>query len=112
MVLIELISASRCTSCNRCVEVCPTSVFDATSAGIPVIARPDQCQTCFMCELYCPVDAMYVDPCADRHVVVSEETLIGQGLLGSYAQSLGWNKARAGGTERDLTHRLFEIGVT
>jgi NAD-dependent dihydropyrimidine dehydrogenase PreA subunit len=110
--LIELISESRCTSCNRCVEVCPTGVFDAVDGGIPVIARPDQCQTCFMCELYCPVDAMYVDPCADGHVTVSEETLIEQGLMGSYARSLGWKKARAGGTENDLTHHLFEIGVT
>jgi NAD-dependent dihydropyrimidine dehydrogenase PreA subunit len=110
--LIELISASRCTSCNRCVDVCPTNVFDLVDGGIPVIARPDQCQTCFMCELYCPVDAMYVHPCADRHVAVHERDLEEQALLGGYSRALGWKKARAGGTEADLTHRLFEIGVT
>jgi NAD-dependent dihydropyrimidine dehydrogenase PreA subunit len=110
--LIELISEARCTSCNRCVDVCPTNVFDAVEASIPVIARPDQCQTCFMCELYCPVDAMYVDPNADEHVTVSEEVLIAQGLLGGYARALGWKKARAAGTENDQTHRLFELGVT
>lgn len=110
--MIELISESRCTSCDRCVEICPTNVFDAVDGGIPVIARPDQCQTCFMCELYCPVDAMYVDPCADAHVCVSEAALIEQGLLGSYARALGWKKARAAGTERDETHRLFALGVS
>ncbi|MGF6758110.1 4Fe-4S binding protein [Paraburkholderia sp. GAS334] len=110
--MIELISASRCTSCNRCVEVCPTGVFDAVEDGIPVIARPDDCQTCFMCELYCPVDAMYVHPFHDRHVTVNEADLVQRAQLGSYGRALGWRKARAGGTENDLTHRLFEIGVT
>ena len=109
--MIELISESRCTSCNRCVDVCPTNGFDVHPEAIPIIARPDQCQTCFMCELYCPVDAMYVDPCADAHVMVSEQELIEQGRLGGYARSLGWRKARAGGTVDDLTHRLFDIGV-
>ncbi len=65
-----------------------------------------------MCELYCPVDAMYVHPCADRHVAVHERDLEEQALLGGYSRALGWKKARAGGTEADLTHRLFEIGVT
>jgi NAD-dependent dihydropyrimidine dehydrogenase PreA subunit len=110
--LIELISASRCTSCNRCVEVCPTGVFDAVKGGIPVIARPGDCQTCFMCELYCPVDAMYVHPFRDQHVVVREDELVQRAQLGSYGRALGWHKARAGGTERDQTHRLFEMGVT
>ncbi|WP_307260610.1 4Fe-4S dicluster domain-containing protein [Paraburkholderia graminis] len=58
--MIELISESRCTACDRCVDVCPTNVFDTVKGGIPVIARPDACQTCLMCGLYCPVDARYM----------------------------------------------------
>ena len=58
--MIELISEERCTSCNICVRVCPTNVFDAVEGGIPVIARQQDCQTCYMCELYCPSDAMFV----------------------------------------------------
>lgn len=110
--MIELISSSRCTSCNRCVEVCPTGVFDAVEHGIPAIARPDDCQTCFMCELYCPVDAMYVHPFAGERVGVLEADLVRQGLLGSYGRALGWKRARPAGTENDLTHRLLDIGVT
>lgn len=105
--MIELISPSLCIACDRCVEVCPTQVFDAVEGGIPVIARPDNCQTCFMCELYCPVDAMYVHPFADVHVVVIEE----QTPLGGYAKELGWKRSKPGGTEKDLTHHLFEMGV-
>ncbi|SOE50354.1 Ferredoxin [plant metagenome] len=109
--MIELISESRCTSCNRCVDVCPTNVFDIVQGGIPVIARPDSCQTCFLCELYCPVDAMYVHPCADVHVTVDESALVAEGRLGGYSASLGWRKARAQGTEQDQMDRIFALGV-
>ena len=51
--MIELISAERCTACNICVSACPTNVFEAVPGGLPRIARQDDCQTCFMCELYC-----------------------------------------------------------
>lgn len=56
--MIELVLSKRCIECDKCVQVCPTDVFDAVPGAPPVIAR----QTCFMCELYCPVDALYVDP--------------------------------------------------
>jgi NAD-dependent dihydropyrimidine dehydrogenase PreA subunit len=55
--MIELVSETRCIGCDICVNVCPTNVFDATPDGVPVIARKSDCQTCFMCELYCPTDA-------------------------------------------------------
>ena len=51
--MIEIIDPERCTACNICVTACPTNVFDKTE-GLPVIARQADCQTCFLCELYCP----------------------------------------------------------
>lgn len=60
--MIEIISDAACIDCDKCVEVCPTNVFDAVPGGHPVIARQSDCQTCFMCEAYCPVDALYVAP--------------------------------------------------
>ena len=62
--MIEVVDAERCTGCNICVHACPTNVFDATET-IPVIARQEDCQTCFMCEAWCPEDALYVSPFAD-----------------------------------------------
>ena len=92
--------------CNLCVKVCPTNVFEAVPEGPPRIARPDACQTCFMCELYCPADALYVSPLAEQHDRVDEALLIERGALGSYAQQLGWRAARPGGADKDPTFRF------
>jgi NAD-dependent dihydropyrimidine dehydrogenase PreA subunit len=64
--MIEVVDADRCIACDRCVDVCPTRVFDRGPDGIPVIARHDSCQTCFQCEAYCPADALFVAPLATR----------------------------------------------
>lgn len=60
--MIEIVSKDRCIGCDRCVEVCPTNVFDPVPGGAPRIARQQDCQTCFMCEVWCPVDALFVAP--------------------------------------------------
>ena len=82
--MIEVVSGQRCIKCDICVRVCPTNVFDAVEDAPPVIARQHDCQTCFMCELYCPVDALFVAPEADQHVALEEAQLSRRGLLGSY----------------------------
>ncbi|MDQ0060377.1 4Fe-4S dicluster domain-containing protein [Paenibacillus harenae] len=88
--MIELVSAERCISCNLCVKVCPTNVFDSGEDGIPIIARQEDCQTCFMCEAYCPADALFVAHHADLTVEVDEEELIAKGLLGSWRAAIGF----------------------
>ncbi|AGT11362.1 4Fe-4S dicluster domain-containing protein [Paracoccus aminophilus] len=90
--MIEVISAARCTGCNICVQVCPTNVFAAVKGGIPVIARQDDCQTCYMCEVWCPDDALYVAPNADGTEGITEPELEAQGRFGSYRRSVGWAK--------------------
>jgi len=108
--MIEVVSESRCIHCNACVVACPDNVFDAVAHAPPVIARPDDCQTCFLCELYCPVDALYVSPLADAHEHVNERELGQANLLGSFARAMGWQRASPGGTDQDLTYRMFEDG--
>lgn len=106
--MIELISADRCIRCNACVTACPDNVFDGSPGEIPIIARLDDCQTCFLCELYCPADALYVSPFKDLREQVDEQALIARGLLGSYRRALGWRGLKASGTADDLSHRLTE----
>lgn len=88
--MIELVSEERCIQCNLCVKVCPTNVFDTDQYGLPVIARQEDCQTCFMCEAYCPVDALYVAHHADEKIDVDEGELIANQLLGSWRSIIGW----------------------
>jgi NAD-dependent dihydropyrimidine dehydrogenase PreA subunit len=92
--MIEVIDAESCTGCNICVKVCPTNVFDATD-DIPVIARQNDCQTCFMCEAWCPEDAMYVSPMADEREILSLQSLKETAILGSYRHALGWSLERS-----------------
>jgi NAD-dependent dihydropyrimidine dehydrogenase PreA subunit len=110
--MIELISSERCIKCDSCVSACPDNVFDAVPGGIPRIARLDDCQTCFLCELYCPVDALYVSPLRDIRETVDETELVSSGRLGAYRRALGWRGIKAGGTEDDLSHRLTELDGT
>ena len=104
--MIELIDAERCTSCNICVTACPTNVFDKTD-GIPVIARQSDCQTCFLCELYCPDDALFVSAFAEQSVAVDAVTLRESGVLGSYRRAVGWTKETEHLKDADRSFLLF-----
>ncbi|MEE3719864.1 4Fe-4S binding protein [Tumidithrix elongata RA019] len=104
--MIELISHKLCISCNVCVQVCPTNVFDAVPNQPPAIARQEDCQTCFMCEAYCPADALYVAPESHTKVAVNEEALIERGIMGEYRRTLGWGYGRKNNSELDAAHRL------
>ena len=90
--MIELIVADRCTDCGASVEVCPTNVLERAPSGPPQLARVEDCQTCFMCELYCRADAIYVAPDCDRRVAITQETALDSGRLGQYRQHSGWDE--------------------
>jgi NAD-dependent dihydropyrimidine dehydrogenase PreA subunit len=93
--MIELVSSDRCIKCDVCVEACPDNVFDSAPGEVPTIARIADCQTCFLCELYCPTDALYVSPFKEQRELVDEAILIASGLLGATG-------ARSAGVESRL----------
>lgn len=105
--MIELVSDTKCIRCDVCVRVCPTNVFDAVPGEAPRIARQHDCQTCFMCELYCPTEALFVAPDADQQVSVDETRLERTGLLGSYRASVGWTPGRLPSAGNDQTYRVL-----
>ena len=104
--MIEVIDAERCTSCDICVNVCPTNVFDKTD-GRPVIARQGDCQTCFLCELYCPEDALFVSPFADVPQAVDVVALKQTATMGSYRRAVGWTKETRDRRDGDRSFMLF-----
>jgi len=105
--MIEIVSPERCTGCNICVNACPTHVFEAVPDGIPRIARQQDCQTCFMCELYCPTDALYVAPVADQAVAITEQAPDVQQWIGSYRRAVGWGKNRQPTAALDASFELL-----
>jgi NAD-dependent dihydropyrimidine dehydrogenase PreA subunit len=106
--VIEVVSAERCVTCDLCIKVCPTDVFERGPDGVPVIARQVDCQTCFMCEAYCPTDALYVAPLAGPAPEGSDYTdegmLAAAGDLGAYREVLGWGHGRTPGSRLDQNH--------
>ena len=103
--MIELVSEERCITCNKCVQACPMNVFDAVEDAPPIIARQADCQTCFMCELYCPTDALYVAPQVAVTTFVDEEVVAANGLLGSYRKA-GWVVPAGASLATDQSFRL------
>jgi NAD-dependent dihydropyrimidine dehydrogenase PreA subunit len=96
--MIEVVVEGRCISCDRCIDVCPTQVFDRRADGLPLLARQGDCQTCFLCEAYCPTDALFVapttEPLPEGSPLADPEQLETSGLLGSYRAALGWGQGR------------------
>ena len=107
--MIEVVSQQRCIECGLCVKICPTNVFDRTETGLPVIARQEDCQTCFICEVYCPADALYVSPFADMEQKVTEEELIAVEIIGSWRETVGWGRGRTRLAEIDETPFIDRI---
>jgi NAD-dependent dihydropyrimidine dehydrogenase PreA subunit len=110
--MIEIISAQACIDCDKCVDVCPTNVFDAVPGGHPVIARQADCQTCFMCEAYCPADALYVAPDREPLPGLDEAGLAASGRFGEYRRWIGWGAGRRPGSLRDANAELPELVAT
>ncbi|RKN44774.1 4Fe-4S dicluster domain-containing protein [Streptomyces hoynatensis] len=112
--MIEIVSAERCVACDKCVLACPTNVFDRGPGGVPVVARQEDCQTCYMCEAYCPVDALFVAPHTHPLPAGSplreEPEVAGAGLLGSYRERIGWGRGRVPGARLAVGPDLDRAG--
>ena len=81
--MIEIVSARRCIECDICVRVCPANVFNSGPEAPPVIARQNDCQTCFLCEIYCPTDALYVAPDAEGPTAICEAEVVPPAVFGT-----------------------------
>jgi len=61
--MIESLDQEKCIACGTCVEICPMDALRLDEeAGYSVIRYPGDCQTCYNCELECPVSAIRVAP--------------------------------------------------
>jgi NAD-dependent dihydropyrimidine dehydrogenase PreA subunit len=58
---IQEIDRSKCKMCGRCALVCPLDVFRKMGKFVYIV-YPEDCMTCFLCEIECPAAAIYVNP--------------------------------------------------
>lgn len=105
--MIAHIFEDLCIGCDACVAACPTHVIDPGANGTPVIARLDQCQTCFMCELYCESDAIYVAPDQRFPEAVDPAAIRASGHLGRLRHDYGWDREEDGA---DHLREFWQLG--
>ena len=60
--MIRKIDTNVCIGCGICAEFCPGDVIDVDEQGKAEIRYPQDCWTCFSCEVACPVKAIDVHP--------------------------------------------------
>lgn len=52
-----VIDNNKCTTCGKCVDVCPQDVFFASQRqNVPIISYPEECWHCNACVQDCPVE--------------------------------------------------------
>lgn len=59
--MIKEIKKEKCIGCGRCVDRCPLDTLRMKD-NKAVIAYPDDCHSCYLCEIVCPAGAIYVHP--------------------------------------------------
>lgn len=108
--MIALIFADLCTGCGICHDICPTDVFDRVpETSLPLIARQRDCQTCFMCELYCPADALYVDPDCEAPAQVDAQAVRDAGHAAVFRRNSGWGRHSGDPAYPNLHWRMDQV---
>jgi len=60
--MISSIDEAKCSGCGLCVEKCPLDTLRLNDLKMAYIAYPEDCMTCYICEVICPQNAIYVHP--------------------------------------------------
>jgi NAD-dependent dihydropyrimidine dehydrogenase PreA subunit len=61
--MITGIDETKCNGCGLCVDLCPLDTLRMDEGGEKAtIKYPEDCMTCYTCELKCPSGAIFVHP--------------------------------------------------
>lgn len=74
---VSLINKNKCTGCGICVESCPMDVLRLDpKKKRAVIAYPEDCQVCHLCQHFCPAGAIEITQGQPREVLHAFDTVI------------------------------------
>ncbi len=66
---IRKIDQKLCTGCKICVDHCPMDVLRMDEkTGKAYVKYIRDCQSCFLCEIECPEEAIYCMPVFERRI--------------------------------------------
>lgn len=51
---------AQCKACGICIALCSRDVYDRDDLGYPIVARPEACTACMLCDWHCPDFAIEV----------------------------------------------------
>ncbi|MFT4509255.1 ferredoxin family protein [Caballeronia sp. 15711] len=105
--MIEFIADDICNGCGKCVEVCPTDVFELVPGKPPVIERLDDCHSCRQCALHCPESAIYVTLLNKPTPNLDRKAVIAAGKQRAYADWLGWKNGQPPGGDFNPASELL-----
>lgn len=54
------VDRAQCKACGICIALCNRDVYDRDSLGYPIVARPEACTACMLCDWHCPDFAIEV----------------------------------------------------
>jgi NAD-dependent dihydropyrimidine dehydrogenase PreA subunit len=58
---MPIIDYKKCSDCGHCYEICPMDIYARIGKAI-YVAFGEECMACFLCELECPKQAIFIDP--------------------------------------------------
>ncbi|GAB6156696.1 hypothetical protein JCM17380_54500 [Desulfosporosinus burensis] len=61
-----LVSQDWCKKCGICIAFCPKKVLESDEFGKVVVAKPEQCIACKICERLCPDFAINIEVTKDE----------------------------------------------
>lgn len=61
-MMISNINKEKCIGCSKCVNACPLDTLRMGEDKKAFVAYPEDCMTCYLCEMNCPSGAVYVHP--------------------------------------------------
>ena len=61
-----LVNQDWCKKCGICIAFCPKKVLESDELGRVVVAKPEQCIACKICERLCPDFAINIEVSSDE----------------------------------------------